>query len=204
MGRSRSSGAPRVPRAAPRVRLRAPELADAGRLAALARASRRLHQPWVQAPATARAVASWLAAAGPTRVRFLVCRRADGAIVGVVNLNEIVRGAFQSAYLGYYAFAPLAGRGLMAEGLALIVRHAFRRLGLHRVEANIQPGNRASRALVRRLGFRREGFSPRYLKISARWRDHERWTLLRETWTGTGSPRRGGPRVVRASRRAAP
>jgi ribosomal-protein-alanine N-acetyltransferase len=119
----------------------------------------------------------------------------DDAIVGVVNLNEIVRGGFQSAYLGYYAFAPLAGRGLMTEGLALAVRHAFRHLGLHRVEANIQPGNRASRALVRRLGFRREGFSPRYLKIGGRWRDHERWALVRETWAEPRPVRRRGSKA---------
>ena len=68
----------------------------------------------------------------------------------------------------------------MAEGIELILRHAFRRLGLHRVEANLQPGNRASRALVRRAGFRQEGFSPRYLKIAGRWRDHERWAITLE------------------------
>jgi len=93
-------------------------------------------------------------------------------------VSEIVRGAFRSAYLGYYAFAPHDGHGLMAEGLALVIRDAFRRLRLHRVEANIQPGNKASLRLVRRLGFRREGYSPRYLKIAGRWRDHERWALL--------------------------
>jgi ribosomal-protein-alanine N-acetyltransferase len=63
-------------------------------------------------------------------------------------------------------------------GRAPVVRDAFRRLGLHRLEANIQPGNRASIRLARRLGFRREGYSPRYLKIQGRWRDHERWALL--------------------------
>ena len=113
----------------------------------------------------------------------------------MINLSEIVRGNFRSAYLGYYAFVPHAGRGHMTEGLALALRWAFRELHLHRVEANIQPGNAASRALVRRLGFRREGFSPRYLKIAGRWRDHERWALVAEDWrssarTSTGSQAR--------------
>jgi ribosomal-protein-alanine N-acetyltransferase len=130
-------------------------------------------------------VRRWIEATGPRRHRLLVCRRADGAIVGVVNVSEIVRAAFQSAYLGYYAFRPHAGQGLMAEGLGLVLRHAFRRLGLHRLEANVQPGNRPSRALVRRLGFRKEGFSPRYLKVGGRWRDHERWAIVREDWTAT-------------------
>jgi len=72
---------------------------------------------------------------------------------------------------------PFAGEGYMSEGLRLVARHAFGKLGLHRLEANIQPGNRASIRLVRGGGFRREGFSPRYLKIFGRWRDHERWAL---------------------------
>jgi ribosomal-protein-alanine N-acetyltransferase len=99
----------------------------------------------VHPPETTRAVARWLRAAGPRRLRLLVCRREDGAIAGVVNLNEIVRGAFHSTYLGYYGFAPHAGQSYMAEGLGLVLRHAFRRMGLHRLEANIQPGNRDSR-----------------------------------------------------------
>jgi ribosomal-protein-alanine N-acetyltransferase len=106
------------------------------------------------------------------------------ALVGAIHLNEIVRGALQSAYLGYYAFEPHAGQGLMSAGMALVLRRAFRELGLHRLEANIQPGNSRSIALARRLGFRREGFSPRYLKLGGRWRDHERWALLREEWRG--------------------
>ena len=70
----------------------------------------------------------------------------------------------------------------MAEALQLAMRHAFRVLKLHRMEANIQPTNRPSIALVKRLGFRLEGYSRRYLKISGRWRDHERWAILREDW----------------------
>ena len=95
-----------------------------------------------------------------------------------MNLNEIVGGVFRSAYLGYYVFRPYERRGLMTEAVGLAVRAAFRRLGLHRVEANVQAGNRASLRLVRLLGFRREGYSPRYLRIRGRGRDHERWALL--------------------------
>ena len=187
------------------VLLRTPEARDASALAALARGSRRFHRPWVYPPTTAPAVARWIREAGPTRHRLLVCRHADGAIVGVVNVSEIVRAAFQSAYLGYYAFRPHAGQGYMTEGLTLVLRHAFRRLGLHRLEANVQPGNLFSRKLVRRLGFRKEGFSPRYLKVGGRWRDHERWAIVRETWApgraepgrGRGVPRPGDPPLPR-------
>jgi ribosomal-protein-alanine N-acetyltransferase len=79
----------------------------------------------------------------------------------------------------------------MSEGLRMVLRRAFRMHRLHRVEANIQPGNRASRRVVGRLGFRREGFSPRYLKIGGRWCDHERWALTHEEWQESlGSERR--------------
>jgi ribosomal-protein-alanine N-acetyltransferase len=99
----------------------------------------------------------------------------------VVNISEIVRGCFQNAYLGYYAFEPLAGRGLMRAGLAKVIRHAFTKMKLHRLEANIQPGNKRSIRLVKALGFRREGISPRYLKVAGRWREHERWTILADS-----------------------
>jgi len=114
----------------------------------------------------------------PSHVAYLIRLRRSDALVGVAAVSEIVRGLFRSAYLGYYAFAPHQGQGLMREGLSLVIRQAFGRLRLHRLEANIQPGNAASRRLVRTLGFRREGYSRRYLKVRGRWRDHERWALL--------------------------
>jgi len=115
---------------------------------------------------------------GPATHPFLVCRRDNGEIAGVVSLSNVVLGLFRSGYLGYYAFAGHERQGLMRAGLLAVVRHAFTTLKLHRVEANIQPGNAASIALARSCGFAREGFSPRYLKIGGRWRDHERWARL--------------------------
>ena len=106
----------------------------------------------------------------------------DDALAGFIGISEIVRGSFQSAYLGYYAFVPLAGRGYMRAGLRLALGLAFQDHGLHRIEANIQPGNARSIALVRSLGFRYEGYSPRYLRLGGRWRDHERWALTVEDW----------------------
>jgi [ribosomal protein S5]-alanine N-acetyltransferase len=114
---------------------------------------------------------------------FLVCRNDTNAIGGVINISQIYRGAFQSAYLGFYAMEGHQGQGLIREGLTLTLAFAFRRLKLHRLEANIQPSNVRSEGLVKALGFRLEGFSPRYLKIAGRWRDHNRWAILREQFS---------------------
>jgi ribosomal-protein-alanine N-acetyltransferase len=152
--------------------------ADEAAFIAAARASRPLHRPWVQAPCDADAFASHLARFdGMAHHGFVVV--AAGELAGVINLTHVVMGALRSGYLGYYAFAGFQGRGLMTQGLNSVVRHAFNTLGLHRVEANIQPGNAASIALAKRCGFQLEGFSPRYLKIAGRWRDHERWALVK-------------------------
>lgn len=168
---------------APRLVVRALTADDGRELVQAVKRSRRLHHPWIYPPSTARAFRVYLAAsAGASKQTFVARRADDGAIVGVVSLSEIVRGTFQSAYLGYYGLEPQVGRGLMSEAVRIVVDHAFRVLKLHRIEANIQPANAASIALVRRLGFAREGFSPRYLKIGGRWKDHERWAVLSEDW----------------------
>ena len=151
---------------------------------ALHRASRSFHRGKVSPPVTPAPFRRYLARCErPDFVGLLIRRRSDGAILGAVELSQISRGGFQSAYLGYYLGAPFTGQGYMTEALALALRHAFGALKLHRVEANIQPTNTESIALVKRLGFRKEGYSRRYLKISGRWRDHERWALLAEDWT---------------------
>lgn len=142
-------------------------------------ASRRLHGRWVSPPDTEVKFRAWLArSAPPAHYAFAIRRRTDGVLVGVVTLTNVVLGAFRSGYLGYYAFAGCERQGLMRAGLAAVVRHAFGPLRLHRLEANIQPANVASRALAKACGFRCEGYSERYLKIAGRWRDHERWARL--------------------------
>ena len=94
------------------------------------------------------------------------------------TISQIVRGAFQSAYLGYYASGRDRAAGLHARGDGARARPLVRRRSrLHRIEANIQPGNAPSIALARGAGFRLEGYSPRYLLIGGQWRDHERYAI---------------------------
>lgn len=158
------------------LRVRPPVAADGPAFLAAAEASRDLHHPWVAPPLDAEGYTRLLDGIGERRRSYLV-EHTDG-LVGVVNASEIVRGAFDSCYLGYYAFVPLAGRGLMAGGLSLVLAELFGPIGLHRAEANIQPANVRSITLVQRLGFTREGFSRDYLYIDGAWRDHERWAIL--------------------------
>jgi ribosomal-protein-alanine N-acetyltransferase len=168
-----------------RVFLRRPTMRDEGAFLSMVRESRGFHRPWGGPPQDAKSFGLYI-----QRVRkddFLgtfVCRIEDGAIAGVINVGPIERRALQSAYAGYYAAKALAGQGYMTEGMGLVLGYAFGELKLHRIEANIQPANEKSIALVKRCGFRYEGFSPRYLKIGGRWRDHERWAILAEEWRG--------------------
>ena len=139
--------------------------------------SANLHHPWTSAP---QDLSQYLAQEG----RYFLCLQASGEIVGTFHISNIVRGFFQSAYLGYEAFAPHQGKGYMTRGLSLLLSEAFDSLNLHRLEANIQPGNSASIALVARHGFVKEGFSRQYLRVGGKqWQDHERWAIINEHWS---------------------
>ena len=143
------------------------------------RESRGLHHPWVSAPMDPESWRLYLDRLDrENEAGYLVRRSADNALCGVINLNIITYEALCSAYLSYYVVQKRAQQGYMKEGLALVIDVAFNELGLHRLEANIQPGNEASVRLVESLGFECEGYSPRYLMINGKWRDHERWALL--------------------------
>jgi ribosomal-protein-alanine N-acetyltransferase len=167
------------------VVLSAPSTDDGDEFVDAVRASRSLHSPWIDPPDTADRFAAYLArATREDQAAYLVRHCSCGNLVGFVSVNNIVRGALQSGYLGYAAFASHAGRGLMTGGLRAVIDTVFGDLALHRVEANIQPANVSSIGLVRRLGFEKEGFSRRYLAVDGEWRDHERWALLADSWTG--------------------
>jgi ribosomal-protein-alanine N-acetyltransferase len=162
-----------------RVALAALTPADGPQFVAAANASKPLHAPWVSPPLTIAAFRARLRRLkAPAHYAFAIRRRDTGALAGYADITNVVLGGFRSAYVSYHVFRGHERQGFMTEGLKLVIRHAFGELRLHRLEANIQPGNVASIALARACGFRLEGFSPRYLKIRGRWRDHERWARL--------------------------
>ncbi|MEV0349456.1 GNAT family N-acetyltransferase [Nonomuraea sp. NPDC050680] len=162
-----------------RVTLRRMTVDDQDEFTELVRASADLYGPYMSLPATPQDFHAFLGKfADPLLAEGLVvCLRDTGAMAGNININSIIRGRAQTASLGYAAFAPTAGQGYMSEGLRLVMRYAFEELRLHRLEAQIQPGNDASLKLVQRHGFRSEGCSPELLFIDGAWRDHERWVI---------------------------
>lgn len=186
LGARRSIGVPPPPTATAGspVVLRRLDASDRSEFLEMIRESRTLHRPWAYPPERTDQFDDLLAR---TRredfICLLACRAQDGAIAGVFTISQIVRGLFQSAFLGYYAHARHAGQGHMRAGMELVLDYAFGPLQLHRIEANIQPGNAASIALAKGAGFRLEGYSPRYLLIGGQWRDHERYAITAEDRT---------------------
>jgi len=180
---------PLATRPGSRVELRDLVLADREPFLEMVRESRDLHRPWTYPPERADQFNDLVART--TRDDFACLTTVltgNGDIVGIFTVSQIVRGYFQSAYLGYYAHARHAGQGLMAESMMLVLDHAFGPLTLHRLEANIQPGNAPSIALARGAGFRLEGYSPRYLLIGGRWRDHERYAITADEHAANRPP----------------
>lgn len=145
----------------------------------LMRESEALHEPWISAPTNVALFKAYLQRINrEDHEGFAICHKETDAIVGVININNIVRGSFQSASLGYYVVAHYQGQGYMLEGLSMLVRFACQTLGLHRLEANIQPDNERSQRLVERCGFVNEGLSRDFLFINGAWRDHVRWCYV--------------------------
>jgi ribosomal-protein-alanine N-acetyltransferase len=147
------------------------------------RRSVAFQRPWVYPPTTPAEYDRLLERQATDEFAgFLLFLRTEDELVGMCNLSQIFRGNLKSAYVGFGAIKGYGGKGYMREGVGLVISRAFGELRLHRLEANIQPGNERSKRLVRSLGFTKEGYSERYLKIGGRWRDHERWAIRTETW----------------------
>ena len=158
------------------VYLRKPEIEDKLLLIKAYERSRLLHEPFIFAPAD---IDQYLAQEN----RYLLCDKEHHNIIGTFNISNIIRGWFQSGYLGYEVFSPFQQQGLMYQGLLLVIEEAFIALNLHRLEANIQPENIASIKLMTKAGFIKEGYSKNYLRIGGKeWKDHERWALINNNW----------------------
>lgn len=167
----------------PRVHLERPALSRERDYLDACHRSRTLHRGLVAAAATPADYRDYLErAARPSQESFFVVMAASGQLAGVVNILDIARSATSAGRLAYFAFVPHAGLGLMREGVGQVIDMAFRELDLTRLDADIESGNVRSRALVERHEFRRGSALPLQLKIGSRWREHERWTLLRADW----------------------
>ncbi len=123
-------------------------------------------------------------AAQATALPFVITERTPGfkepVIVGQLTVSSIVWGSAMMATLGYWVDKDRAGRGIAPTAVAMATDHCFRSLGLHRMEINIRPENRPSLRVVEKLGFRDEGFRPRYLHINGQWADHRSFALTAE------------------------
>ena len=183
MKRRNANRVPSCPVRGDKIDLRPPAPSDYQAFAALMKTNERFFGGLVPAFNGQKHFSEWIERGRhEDYFGFLICRRADGVIVGKVNLFNLIRRGLQSGCVGYLIGKAHVRQGYATESLQLLLGFAFRKAKLHRVEADIQPHNAASRALVRRAGFSCEGLARRYVKIRGRWRDHERWALLVEDW----------------------
>ncbi len=174
--------APRDPlRVGERSYIAPPARTQAAQYAEFLKRNLAYHKPWVHHSSDPKYFDNYLKRIkrGITQGCFVFDVK-DDRLLGVININNILLGPICSGSLGYYGDRDYAGTGHMTEAMGLVLKYAVEDLGLHRLEANIQPGNFPSIRLVQKLGFTKEGFSPKYLQIAGKWRDHERWAILDE------------------------
>ncbi|WP_247046406.1 GNAT family N-acetyltransferase [Arthrobacter rhizosphaerae] len=123
-------------------------------------------------------------AAQGTALPFVITEWTPGVrepvIIGQLTVSSIVWGSAMMATLGYWVDKSHAGRGIAPTAVAMATDHCFRTLGLHRMEINIKPDNGPSLRVVEKLGFRDEGYRPRFLHINGEWADHRSFALTSE------------------------
>jgi ribosomal-protein-alanine N-acetyltransferase len=165
----------------PRVYLERPSARREADFLTACRLSRALHRGLVAPVSTPEDYRAYLKrAAQPSQESFFVVAAGSHELAGAVNILDVNREGAPAGRLAWFAFAPHAGRGFMHLGLRAVIDVAFADLGLARLEADIEPRNRRSRALAERLGFGRDAGPQVARKIGSRWRMHERWTLSRD------------------------
>jgi [ribosomal protein S5]-alanine N-acetyltransferase len=159
--------------------------ADLAGLAVLLAESATFHRAWVSYPTTPGALrdyAAEVAAAGGHL--FVARRREDAAMVGLISLSRVSRGAWQSAECGCAVGVRYQGHGYLAEALVAVVTYAMTRLGLHRIEALVQPENTPSERMLTRAGFRPEGIARSSALVRGSWLDHVRWAITADDLAG--------------------
>lgn len=115
-------------------------------------------------------------------IRLWMFRKEDGntRTIGNLAFNNIVWGVFLSCFLGYKSDKQYASKGYMTEALKASIAYMFEEYGLHRIEANVRPSNKASLRVTQKLGFYEEGYAYKYLKINGVWEDHIHMVLRNE------------------------
>lgn len=193
MATNETSAPPRVELRATRAAIRPYEAEDAPALFALRDRNRDFFAPYepssIVIPTTVDAQRDLLhqeRAEWDAGRRFSFAVHRDGRLVGQVQLSHVMRGALQSATLGYFIDERENGNGYATEATILALRFAFEHAKLHRVEAGTLPENERSMRVLRKAGFRHEGTAVRLLEIDGAWRDHEVFAITREEWTGGG------------------
>ena len=176
-----------------RLTLRPPEHGDYHGWSTLRRESQTHLTPWEPTWAadhltrksfTNRVYWAQRSVAAGTAIPLFLIRRADGALLGAITLDNIRRGPAQSASTGYWTGAPHARQGYMREAILALVHHAFTTLDLSRIEAGCLPENTPSRRLLESCGYKYEGVAQSYLQINGRWRNHVLYANLRHDRRG--------------------
>ena len=167
------------PRRTPSIALRHLNFSDEAEFLANSAESKYLHKSLVIVPTTKKQFKNYVEEMNSDANKaFAVVNLHSSEIVGVVELRDIFMFDFKNSYITYYAFHKHLRKGFMKLGVLQAIAIAFKKLKLHRLEANIQPENKASIALAKSCGFKKEGFSPKFIKKGGKWKDHERWALL--------------------------
>lgn len=110
---------------------------------------------------------------------FIYLKSAD-QLIGIINFTQIIMGAFKSCFIGYNQDMKKTGNGYMNEAITRGIKIIFEDYGLHRIEGNVMPINKASIHVLQKLNFECEGRAKKYLMINGAWEDHLHYVLLND------------------------